>query len=425
MQVPIVAITGTKGKSTTTYIAAEVFGALGRNVLRVDTTGHYLNSEQLSSLDDSKEMWGLVPTVAPGRYLWEFFARPELQPKGIAVLESSLGSSSLAGMGYRVHQVGVFLNVFEDHLGSSARIKSRDDIARAKQFIFERLDYGGWAVFNADDPLVTKSLKALPDHLDINLLPCGLEFTHFDLPAHLAAGGLALTVKNDCISLLKGNQTTKLIDVKSIPWTFDARYLPSVWNLLMSAGAVLAAGGGKWSAQTSRVFTSVRLDPYGGRLTLLSAANGATILADYAHEKKSMVEIARLGKSLTKNGGKVIGVLRLANDRSRQLIRETGAAVAGEYDQLIIYDKIDGHLRKPRPRLLSSRFAEKTGLISQILSEAAEAAGGQVERVVREDEAACRAAELAGPDDVVIYIVNDDVKRSIGFIRDSFKAEFV
>jgi cyanophycin synthetase len=424
MPVPIISITGTKGKTTTTFVVSQVLQALGKDVLRVDTTGHYLNGVQRSTLEDSKQVWGLVPSVSPGRFLWEFQVNPGLRENGVAVLESSLGSSSLSGMGYRSHAVGVFLNVFEDHLGSSDRLKTKADIAMAKSFIFSRLERDGWVVCNADDPLVTGTLGVVPEHLDITILPCGIEFSHFDLPGHLSAGGAAVTVKDGKAVLLKNDSEEVLFDLTAIPWTFNVTFMPSVWNCLMAASAVYAARGGEWTPDVRQAFEAVRLDNYGGRLTLLQAANGATILTDYAHEKVSLVEVAKLARTLVKPGGKVIGILRLANDRTDELIQETGRAVGACYDECIVFDKIDGYLRQPR-KVRSQRFPEVVGTVSETYAAAIKEVNPHVERIIREDQAVAHAASVATANDVVVYIVNDDVKRSIGFAKEYFQAEFI
>jgi cyanophycin synthetase len=425
MDVPIITITGTKGKTTTVNVVADVLRTLHKNVLKVDTTGHFVNGERRSTLKQASSLWGLVPSVSPGRYLYEFHANPELCEDGVAVLEASLGSSSLSGMGYRSHTVGVFLNVFEDHLGSSSRIQTKQDIADAKAFVFERIERGGWAICNADDPLVSAILTVVPDHLDVNILPCAIDFAHFDLGAHLEAGGKAITVRDNYVVLLSKEGEQPLVNLLALPWTFEAQFMPSVWNAMMAAAALYGYSNGAWNEQMTEAFESVRLDPYGGRLTPLRAANGAQIIADYAHEKVSLVEVAKLAKRLAKPGGKVIGIVRLANDRTPELIAETGRAIGATYDQLVVYDKIDGYLRMPRPVVRSKNFPEITGKISELLSAAIAETNLHVERIIREDQAVAYAADIAGPNDVVVYIVNDDIKRSIGFALDSFKAEFL
>ncbi len=422
--IPKITITGTKGKTTTSFVVADILQKLQHNVLRVDTTGHYINGKQRSTLDDSKETWGLVPTVSPGRYLWEFLVNPTLAERGVAVLEAALGSSASAGLGYREHTVGVFLNVFEDHLGSSARIQTKQDIATAKQFVFERIAKDGWAVFNADDPLVVDRLKVIPDGLDIHLLPCGFTFEHFDVDAHLAQGGLALTVDGPRIVLRTAEKDTVLADMSLIPWAFKGDYPPSTWNLLMSAGALYAYQNGSWNNELQVALESVRLEKYGGRMTLLRAASGTMILADYAHEKVSLHEVGKLARTFTGPGGRVIGIVRLAHDRTDTLIRETGEVIGQSFDECVIYEKIDGYWRSPKS-VRSKQFPQIVGRTSQILAEGAHTTNKHVTRILREDEAVEFAAQMARPEDVVVMIVNDDIKRSLSFVQDSFKAEFI
>lgn len=424
MNTPIISVTGTKGKTTTVAVIADVLQKLGNNTLKVDTTGHFINGERRSTLDDSKEIWGLVPSVCPGRYLWEFHTDPTLQENGVAVLECSLGSSAIPGLGYRYHKVGLFLNVFEDHIGSSERVQSQEDIAKVKDFVFWRLDQDGYAIFNADDRWVTGRLEKIPKNRNITMIPCGLTFEHFDLDAHLAAGGVALTRDGEYIVLRSQSKTEKLFSVNAIPWTFDGVFLPSIWNLMFAAAAVLARNDLHWNKEMQDAFEAVRLDPYGGRLTLLRANNGATIIADYAHEKKSLVDIANLARTKTGKGGKVIGIVRLAHDRTDELMRETGRAVGEAFDELMVYEKIDGYWRQPK-KVNDLRFPQIVGRTSEIFHGAILEKNPHAERILREDEAIAAVAKTVSPDDVVVVIVNDDIERSIGFIQQSFKAEFV
>jgi len=419
-----ITITGTKGKTTVTNVVSFVLQKSGNNVLHVNTTGHFVNGQRKSTLEESKNIWGLVPSVSPGRFLGEFLTNPTLKNKGVAVMEASLGSSQLAGLGYRSHDVGVFLNVYEDHLGSSSRLKSKSDLAKAKEFIFSRLERNGYVIYNSDDKLVVRSLRVVPSHLGITQIACGIDFKYIDINSYLAHGGDALTAKDGKIVLLTKNSQKVLVDLNKIPWTFNARYLPSVWNIMMSVAAVYAFSDKKWDDSLKKAVESYRLDKYGGRLTLLKGSNGCLVLADYAHEEKSLVEIAKLAKSLVINDGKVIGVVRLANDRTEQLIEKTGKSVGKAYDKCIVYDKIDGYYRKPRI-VRSQNFPEVVGRISSLYAKAIKSTNNSVERIIREDKAAKRASDIAGKNDIVVYIVNDNIERSIGFIKKYFRAEFV
>lgn len=422
MSIPIISVTGTKGKTTTVAIIDDVLRKLGRSVLKVDTTGHFVNGKRHSTLDDSKEVWNLVPSVCPGRYLYEFFSDHTLQKHGLAVLEVSLGSSASPGLGYRYHKVGVFLNVFEDHLGSSDRLKKKEDIAQAKQFIFERLTKdGGWAVFNGDDKLVVGKLDKIPE--PCHVIPIGLNFTHYDIELHLKNGGMCVTIDGTQVVLKKSDKKIVLADLKSIPWTFSGSFTPSIWNIMAAAAAIIAENDGKVPEGIKDAIESVRLDPYGGRLTLLKSQNGVTVLADYAHEKVSLAIVGDLARTMAEKDGKVIGVVRLATDRTDYLVRETAHEIAPHYNEFVVFDKIDGYWRQPSNKIL--RFPEIVGRTSEVFASALLEKTDKVTRILREDQAIEHAAKIARPGDVVVVIVNDDIKRSIGFIKEKFHADFI
>jgi UDP-N-acetylmuramyl tripeptide synthase len=356
--------------------------------------------------------------------LWEFHANPSLQENGVAVLECSLGCSASSGLAYRYHKVGVFLNVFEDHLGSSSRIQSKEDIARAKEFIFSRLLHAdAYAVFNADDPLVVDRLQVKPA-VGVELVPFGITFKAFPIEEHLASGGVAITVndKNEIVLRTKDGDRV-IVSLAAVPWTFNGVFEPSIWNLMASVGAVYGYLEGNLPEGIREIFEQIRLDPYGGRLTVLENQQGVRILADYAHEKVSLGLVAALARTQTAPGGKVIGVVRLAHDRTDELLRETGETIGKAYDQLIVYDKIDGYWRKAKKK--NTRFPEVDGRTSRVVTDAIKTVNPDVERIVREDQALQRASEIANPGDVVVFIVNDNIERSIHFVKDCFEADFI
>jgi hypothetical protein len=117
-------------------------------------------------------------------------------------------------------------------------------------------------------------------------------------------------------------------------------------------------------------------------------------------------------------------VVRLAHERTDELLRETGHVIADAFDEVVVYDKIDGHYRKPRPPFID-RYPQVIGRTSEVVAAAVAERNGKVTRIVREDEAVAFAAENAKPQDVVVVILNDDIERSLGFIKKSFKAEYV
>ena len=422
-----ISVTGTKGKTTTVYVIDEILRKLTHKTLRVDTTGHFVNGVQKSTLDDSLAVWHLVPTKAPGRYLWEFRDNPTLAKDGISILECSLGCSGSAGLGYNYHDIGIFLNVFEDHLGGSERIKTRNDIAEAKAFIFQRITpEEGYAIFNADDELVVEMFKKYGKHISIeHQIAVGLNFSVMDTQEYINKGGVIITVDNaNNIVAKTSSQTAILASLSNIPWTFDGEFLPSVWNCMAAFAAVYALYKGVLPDNFKEIAESVRLDKYGGRITLLEASNGAKIIADYAHEKQSLAGIAHLAKTQIKGAGHTIGVVRMAYDRPDKTFLETGEIIGESFDQVVVYEKIDGYWRKAK-KLPGRKFLQIEGRVSKVVYEGVKRTNKNVIRIEREDEAIKHAAEIAKPNDVVVVIVNDNIRRSIDFIKNAFSAEFM
>lgn len=416
----IVSVTGTKGKSTIVRVIADVLFRSGIKTLRVDTTGYYVNEKQQGTLQESKDLYKLVTTVAPGRYL---FAMKRYYPAFSAILECSLGCTG-GGLGYRKHDVGIFTNVMEDHLGSLPVLKTKRDIARYKRFIFKRIRLDGYAVFNADDQLVCEQLDIIDPAHNITFIPVGLSGKYFDIKKHLSKGGVWITLEDNWIVLKSKNVTRKLLRPNDVGWTFEGKFMPSVMNLMLVLAGLYAHFDAKLPKSIIELVKHTRLDPYGGRLTLLENKQGVKVLVDYAHEKQSLRQIGRLAQQLAT--GKTIGIVRIAFDRTDKLIKNTGQFIANDFDQFVVYDKIDGYWQKPKIRDPRKKFTQEVGRVSKVLFSSIKNKNPNTIRVVREDKAIAKAAKMAGPGDVVVLIANDaDLKRSINWAKKYFKATFV
>lgn len=417
----IITITGTKGKTTVTRALSYLIRQSGKNTLRVDTDGHYINEKQASNLEESKKLFGLLPTVCPGKYL---LAMHKYYPEFVAILETAIGSSRRAGLGYRNHHIGIFTNVLEDHLGVTKRLRSRNDIAKAKNFIFSALGEKGFAIFNADDKRVCSQLKFIPEKQNVTLIPVGYRFNFFNIKKHLISGGKIICVEENYIVLKSKNKTKKLLNLRDIVWSFNGAYKPSVYNLMFAIGGFYAFNKGNISQKNIAPLKNYRLDAFGGRLTVLENKNKVKIIIDFAHEKYSLREVAALAKKLSKN--KTIGILRLAPDRTDKMISETGRYVANCFDNIIIYDKIDG-INKKKYISRGLTPTRNVGDVSKLLFKGVLSVRkkGGAERIIIEEYAIKKASEIARPGDVVIAICGDDHKRTIGYIKKYFGANFV
>jgi len=409
----IIAITGTKGKTTVARLLSHVLAQSGHTTLRVDTDGHYVNEKQRSSAADSRSLYGLLPATSPGRYLYELKGKPN----AIAVLEVSFSSSGTAGLGYLSHDVGIFTNVYQDHIGRG--IKSRAELATRKaRLVFGRLRPGGTAIFNADDVLATKGLSEVPSELAVTYLPIGLMFSAFDITKHLAAGGKAITKRGHEIGILSARSFKPLLAIEDIPWTFGGFYEPSVYALLCAIAALLAANNHRSVPPVQlAVLKKYRLPENGGRLTMLENESGVRALLDFAHEKKSLRQVARLARRLSR--GSTIGVIRLNPDRTDKLIQETGRYIANDFDAIIVYDKID-NIRRAGLIVQRWNLTRRPGETAELLFRSIkdkQKSGHSVQKIIQEEKAVAAACAKARSGDVIVHIVNDDHETSLNFVK--------
>jgi UDP-N-acetylmuramyl tripeptide synthase len=422
MNIKKITVTGTKGKTTVVNFLAQIllYSKKFESVLHVNTTGHFVNGKRKSTLQDSSDVWGVVPSVSPGRYLYELLKSKDNQQHRIAVLEASLGSSSSPGLGYAWHDVGIFLNVFEDHIGSSDRIKDKRDILKAKSFIVKRILRDGYAVLNYDDELVMEAYDMIDKDKQINTI----FFGRGAVPEKIA--GAYITILDGWVVYKSAKSSTfrKIIKCVDISWTMQGTFVPSLYNLMAVIAGVTAINRGVIPGYLKEALQITKFPEDSGRLSLFKNKDNVTIIADYAHEKVSLSEIATLARQLTHDHGRVIGVVRLAYDRTYELIADTAKHIAPVYDEFIVYDKIDGFWKKAKP-IQGKKFIQENGKISKIFSDELLKYNTLVTRIVREDEAIEAASRLAKKGDVVIVIVNDDIKRSVSFIKKSFNAKFI
>jgi len=419
----IITVTGTKGKTTVVRVLSNIFHNLGINILRVDTDGYYINEIQKGDLEESKKIFSCLPTVSPGKYI---ISMKKFYPDFVAVLEAALGSSAAPGLGYGKHDIGIFTNVLEDHLGVTKRLKRRNDLLKAKKFIAERIGDNGFFIFNADDKYVVSCLKHLPEKRNIKLIPVGISFKHFNIKKHIKSGGIAITLNKKDIIIKFNKRLKRIINCKDIYWTFNGSYLPSVYNLMFIAGGLYAVSNGKISRKVVKALKDYKFPKTGGRLTLLENKNKVKIILDYAHEKYSLAEIAKLAKMMTGKKGKTYGILRLAPDRTDKMIYETGLHVANRFDNVVIYDKIDGIIKK-RYVGRKANIIREVGEVSKIFFNGVKKSkkSGKAERIIIEEKAIKRVSGIVISGDAVVVICGDNHANTVKWIKKYFRANFV
>lgn len=414
--VKIVSITGTKGKTSTAQMLDAVLRSMNSEVLRVDTAGHYVNGERRSTLDDSKRVWGLLPTRVPGRYLWEYAKGGQLSQDGFAVLESSIGCAE-SGLGYKQHYVGVFLNVFDDHLGSRPRLQTRQDIAREKaSIVFDNVAANGFVVFNADDPLVVEQYKIFQKKRpDVTGVLVSASEPLIEPQEHVAGGGVSLIRQGRDVVLYDRESKRQVIcDLNMIAPTFQGAYKPAIYNVLFTTGAVYALHGGYIPEDYRAAVENFRFAETSGRMTRLYMQNGAELLVDYAHESVSLSALSELAHSLRKPNGKLIGVVRLGyRKEGESLVKKASEIIGKNFDEVIVYDKFDydGVDKDNAIKLQQAKEA------SRVLIEVLKSHSVPVCYIAREQHAIAAVNDSIGPDDLGVIIVNDNPEQSLYWIK--------
>lgn len=391
-RIPIVAVTGTNGKTTTSRMIAHIFKGIGRKVGMTSTDGIVIDERLVIRSDASGPR----------------SARMVLQNPRVdfAVFEVARGGLLREGLGYERNDVAVVLNVAADHLGLQG-IDTVEQLADVKQVVVEAVPRNGFAVLNADDPLVAKMSRVCSgDVIWFSMAGTGdPAMTRID--EHCRRGGRAVVLERselgDMIVIRHGRRAMQLAWTHLLPATFGGKALMNVQNAMAAAGAAFAAGAPLHDIrQGLRTFTtSYYLAP--GRLNV-TEVGGVTVLVDYCHNAAGMRMLGDFVDKLTAPAPgslertRRIGVVATAGDRRDQDIRELGEVAARHFDALILREDA---------RLRGRTSGEVAALVAEGAASVADARARAVEVVLPEIAAVRRALELANPGDLVVVCVDD------------------
>ena len=392
-RIPIVAITGTNGKTTTSRMVSHIFKGLGRKVGMTSTDGIVIDERLVIRADASGPK----------------SARMVLQNPRVdfAVFEVARGGLLREGLGYERNDVAVVLNVSPDHLGLGG-IDTIEQLATVKQVIVEAVPRDGFAVLNADDPLVAKMSRSCSGQVVWFTMSQPGTSVWKKVDDHCRRGGRAVVLERgdlgDMILIRHGRRSMQLAWTHLLPATFGGKAIMNVQNAMAAAGAAFAAGAPLHDIrQGLRTFTtSYYLAP--GRLNV-TELDGITVVVDYCHNAAGMRLLGDFVDKLSDQPTddllrhRRIGVIATAGDRRDQDMRELGEVAARHFDLLVVRE--DKRLRG-RP----------SGQVAALVEDGARAAMadgarcGVVEQVHDEMQATRRALDLAGTGDLVVLCVD-------------------
>ncbi|MCB1300472.1 MAG: cyanophycin synthetase, partial [Tetrasphaera sp.] len=398
--VPIVAVTGTNGKTTTSRMIAHIFKETGKKVGMTSTDGIVIDERLVIKSDASGP-----------RSARMVLQNPRVE---VAVMEVARGGILREGLGYDRNDIAVVTNIAPDHLGMKG-IDTLEQLADVKAVIVEAVPRDGFAILNADDPHVRRMRNRCSGNIVwYSLKPEDSKERAF-IDARLRRGGRAVvldrTERGDMIVIKHGSRSMQLAWTHLLPATFGGTAMFNVANAMAAAGAAFAAGIGLHEIrQGLRTFTtSYYLSP--GRMNLINV-RGMEVIVDYCHNAPGMEVLGQFvdryadRKAATSEWGKIsrIGMIATAGDRRDEDLRELGRVAARYFDVLVVRE--DQRLRGRQP-------GEAAELIREGIREADAAGGVRVraaETVLDEVDAVRHCVARANPGDIVVLCVDNHAK---------------
>jgi cyanophycin synthetase len=381
-RVPIVAVTGTNGKTTTSRMIAHIMKTSGKRVGMTSTDGISIDGQQIMSGDMSG------PTSA----------RMVLQNPTIdyAVLETARGGILRSGLGYDRCNIAVVTNVTSDHLGLKG-VDTLAELARVKAVVPQSVLRDGATVLNADNEWTVDMTRTARGEIIFFSMSEDNPVVRDHLRERGRAIGLRETRQGEMISIIEHRRETSLLLASQIPATFEGRVRVNIANAMAAACAALADDVQlDYIRQALRTFTSSFYQTP-GRFNLLDLG-GKRVVVDYCHNIAGLEAMADFVKRM--GADRTVAVISMPGDRSDADMEAFGALAGKTFDQIVIRE--DDNTR-----------GRRSGEIAERLGNAAVSSGmdaSKITVILDELEAVKSAVEMGGKTDLVVLMVDKPVK---------------
>jgi cyanophycin synthetase len=316
-RVPVVAVTGTNGKTTTVRCLAHVLRGLGLRVGMTCTDGIYVDDRRIDTGDCSGP-----------RSARTVLSHPQVEA---AVLETARGGILREGLGFDQCDVAIVTNIAKgDHLGLGG-IETEQQLANVKQTIVRAVASKGSAVLKASDPLVV----AMAQHCPGNVIFFERDGDHPVMVAHRRQGGCTVFVRDRQIVVAVGQQQWIIASVDRLPLAYGGRVGFQVDNLLAVAAAA-------WSLSVPREIVRGRLESFAsdvstvpGRFNIFETA-GRTVISDYGHNASALLALVDAIRRIPHKRRSI--VYTAAGDRRDADIIEQARIIGTHFDEVFLYE---------------------------------------------------------------------------------------
>ena len=315
-RIPVVAITGTNGKTTTVRLVSAILAESGLRVGMTNTDGVYVNGRQIDDGDCSGP-----------RSARSVLMHPDVDA---AVLETARGGMLREGLGFDRCKVAVVTNLGKgDHLGLNY-IDTIEELKVLKRVIVQNVSADGVAVLNATDPMVAAMAGACPGTSTFFAQNANIPV----MAEHRARGHRTVYVADGAIVAAEGRREVRRIPLANVPLTRGGGLGFQVENVLAAVGAAWAVGV-DWSAIERALATfSSDASTVPGRFNEFSH-RGGTVIADYGHNPDALIALAQALDALPATRRTI--VISAAGDRRDEDILDQAVVVGGAFDSVILY----------------------------------------------------------------------------------------
>ncbi|WP_319420250.1 cyanophycin synthetase [Pleurocapsa sp. FMAR1] len=385
-RIPIVAITGTNGKTTTTRLIAHIYRQTDKVVGFTATDGIYIQEYLVEQGDNTGP-------YSAGAILRD----PTVE---VAILETARGGMLRSGLAFDSCDIGVVLNVAADHLGLGG-IDTIEQMARVKSIVAETVKADGYAILNADDPLVA----AMAERVNCKVAYFSMNPDNQIIMEHCRRNGFAAIYENGYLSILEGKWTLRIEKAINIPMTMKGMAPFMIANALAGCLAAFAQGVDIEVIRRGIRTFQISAEQTPGRMNLFDVGD-FHVLVDYAHNAHGYKAV---GDFVCNWQGKKIGVVGGPGDRRDEDLVLLGNIAANNFNHILIKEDKDFRGREPK---------EVADLIVKGICQSDPAINYEI--MLDETEAINKALNLAQANDLVV-IFPEKVDPVIKLIKEQMK----
>lgn len=368
--IPVVAVSGTNGKTTVTRMIAHIMSCSGLKVGMTTTGGVYIGEK----------------LILKGDTTGSESAKMVLMDNGVegAVLETARGGIIKRGLGYDCADVGVITNISEDHLGIDG-IETIEELISVKSLVLEAIKDNGFAIINADDV----NSNSLYERVKSKIMLFSTCEENTSLKKHMDNGGSCVFTKDGYICHNNEGVTERIVEIKDIPATMNGILAYNIENALAATSACL--GINMSIENISKGLRSFFLDDTQnpGRFNVYNVEN-FKVVVDYGHNIEAYRAVINSLDKLDKS--KLIGIIGVPGDRNNDSIIGAGKLAGEGFDYIFIKEDED-------------RRGREIGEVAKLLLSGVKASGKtklDYKIILNEGEALKYAMEKAGDNDVIV-----------------------